>query len=280
MCPPTRFFLIVGLLIAIATDPAEAQDPPSPTAGQIVHVNGIEMHYEEQGAGEPLVVLHGFFGCGQIWQPIADSLAAHHRLIIPDLRGHGRSTNPAGSFTHRQSASDVLTLLDSLGVERFRGIGFSSGGMTLLHAATRAPERVETMVLIGATSYFPEATRAIQRDMSFEGLPAPALEEFRRCASRGDVQVRRLLAQFKAFADSYDDMNFTPPYLSTVSARTLIVHGDRDPFFPVEIPVGLYRAIPEAALWIVPGGGHTAIFEPSPMFATVVLDFLASGAGQ
>ena len=277
MRSPTRLLLIFGLLAATATSSAEAQGPPSPIVGQTVRVNGIEMYYEEQGTGEPLIVLHGFFGCGQVWQPIADSLAAHYRLIVPDLRGHGRSTNPSGTFAHRQSASDILVLLDSLGVERFKGIGFSSGGMTLLHAATQAPERVEAMVLIGATSYFPEEARAIQREMSFEGLPPPVLEEFRRCASRGDVQVRRLLAQFKAFADSYDDMNFTPPYLSTVSARSLIVHGDRDPFFPVEIPMGLYRAIPGAALWIVPGGEHTAIFEPVTLFATVLLDFLAVG---
>lgn len=275
----TRFLLIVGLLVGITTGSAEAQDSTSPPAGQIVRVNGIEMYYKEQGVGEPLIILHGFMECGQIWQPITDSLAAHYRLIIPDLRGHGRSTNPAGTFTHRQSASDVLTLLDSLGIEQFKGIGFSSGGMTLLHAATRDPERVEAMVLIDATSYFPEETRAIQRAVLFEGLPPSVLEEARQCASRGDAQIRRLVAQFKGFADSYEDMNFTPPYLSTISARTLIVHGDRDPFFPVEIPVELYRAIPDAALWIVPGGKHTAIFEPTALFTTIVLKFLADGEG-
>ena len=55
-------------------------------------------------------------------------------------------------------------------------------------------------------------------------------------------------------------MNFTTPYLGTIRARTLIVHGDRDEFFPVSIPVEMYRAIPGAALWIVPEGGHVPIF--------------------
>ena len=65
-----------------------------------------------------------------------------------------------------------------------------------------------------------------------------------------------LLAQFYGFKDSYDDMNFTAPLLSTIKARTLILHGDRDQFFPVSIPVEQYRAIPRAYLWIVPNGGH------------------------
>jgi pimeloyl-ACP methyl ester carboxylesterase len=59
--------------------------------------------------------------------------------------------------------------------------------------------------------------------------------------------------------NSYDDMNFTAPCLSTIQARTLIVHGDRETLFPVEIPVNLYRAIPDAALWIIPGGDHFLI---------------------
>lgn len=65
---------------------------------------------------------------------------------------------------------------------------------------------------------------------------------------RGDEQIRELQQQFHIFKDSYDDMNFTPLYLSTIAARTLIVHGDRDPFFPVEIALEMYRSIPGAYL--------------------------------
>ena len=67
-------------------------------------------------------------------------------------------------------------------------------------------------------------------------------------------------AQFRGFKDSYDDMNFTPPYLLDDRARTLIVHGDRDEFFPVNIPVEMYRAIPKSFLWIVPNGGHVLVY--------------------
>src|SRR5436190_8999402 len=130
-----RSTLVVGfvLLGVLHQEAAWGQEPP---AGHTVRVNDIEMYYEEQGAGSPLVLLHGFGSCGQSWQPFAARLAEHFRLIIPDLRGHGRSTNPAGVFTHRQAAADVFALLDRLGVKRFRAMGISTGGMTLLHMAT------------------------------------------------------------------------------------------------------------------------------------------------
>ena len=74
------------------------------------------------------------------------------------------------------------------------------------------------------------------------------------------LRSRALWTQFRDLADNYEDMNFTAPYLSTITARTLIVHGDRDQFFPVNIPVEEYEAIPHSYLWIVPNGGHVPIF--------------------
>jgi len=73
---------------------------------------------------------------------------------------------------------------------------------------------------------------------------------------RGDAQIEALLASTRAFADSYGDMNFTPAYLGTITARTLIVQGDRDPLYPVEISVQMAKAIPRSDLWILPGAGH------------------------
>jgi pimeloyl-ACP methyl ester carboxylesterase len=70
-------------------------------------------------------------------------------------------------------------------------------------------------------------------------------------------------------------MNFTPPLLSTITARTLIVHGDRDPFYPVSLPVEMYAAIPRSYLWVVPNGGHGPIFgEMTESFVKGVLAFL------
>ena len=76
-------------------------------------------------------------------------------------------------------------------------------------------------------------------------------------------------------------MNFTAPYLGTIKARTLIVHGDRDQFFPVSIPIEMYRSIPDSALWIIPQGGHVAIFGAHAReFQDVAIPFLRSTRAQ
>jgi pimeloyl-ACP methyl ester carboxylesterase len=66
----------------------------------------------------------------------------------------------------------------------------------------------------------------------------------------------------RSFATSRDDMAFTREQLQRITAQTLIVHGDRDPYYPVEMALELFRAIPESALWVVPYGGHGPVFEP------------------
>jgi pimeloyl-ACP methyl ester carboxylesterase len=244
------------------------------TRGRTVQINDIEMYYEEYGVGNPLVLLHGFGGCAQNWHPFTAKLSERHRLIVVDLRGHGHSTNPENKFTHREAASDVFLLLDKLGVGRCSAMGISSGGMTLLHMATSQPKRIDSMVLISATSYFPDQARAILRGASFETMPQQVQEMYRECAKRGDAQIRQLIAQFNALHENYDDMNFTAQSLSTITARTLVVHGDRDRFFPVEIPVSIYRSIPDAALWIIPGGDHAPIYDSTVPFTSTALRFL------
>ena len=215
----------------------------SPCAREIV-VKGSDMYYETSGQGAPLLLLHGFGGSGRTWDEFVPALSNRYRVIVPDLRGHGRSTNPLDEFTHRQSAQDISALLDRLGFRRVRAMGISTGGMTLFHLATREPDRIEVMVLIGATSYFPEPARAIMRRTTVESLTTADYEQMRRVHPRGDEQIRALRRQFHAFKDSYDDMNFTGPLLSTITAQTLIVHGDRDEFFPVRIPVEMYPVHP------------------------------------
>ena len=249
-------------------------------AGAIVGVEGIEMYYETSGQGEPLVLLHGFGGSGSVWNQFVPELSNHYRVIVPDLRGHGRSTNPSDEFTHRQSARDIFALLDRLAIRRVRGMGISTGGMTLLHMATRDPARIEAMILIGATIYFPEPARAIMRRSTVESLTPDDFGRMRRIHKHGDEQIRSLRRQFHAFKDSYDDMNFTGPFLSTITARTLIVHGDRDEFFPVSIPVEMYQSIPRAALWIMPNGGHVPIHDPTLPFLPKALDFFRNATNN
>jgi len=249
--------------------------PPAAARGHTVHTGDLELYYEESGTGEPLVLLHGFGGCTRNWDPFTAALAESHRLIVVDLRGHGRSTNPTGTFTHRDAARDVFLLLDQLGIDRFSAMGISSGGMALLHMATSQPGRIGSMVLVSATTHFPDQARTIMRRAALGTMPRQVQEMYRGCAARGDAQVRELIAQFNAFHDSTDDMNFDAHGLSTITARTLIVHGDRDRFFPVEIPLSIYRSVPDAQLWVIPGGDHVPIYDPAVPFTSAALRFLA-----
>lgn len=238
-----------------------------------VKVNDIEMYYEVHGDGEPLVILHAFANAGPIWKPFIPTLKEHFNLIIPDMRGHGQSINPSNKFTHRQSALDIYALLDQLNIDQFKAMGFSSGGMTLLHMATKQPERIRSMVLLAATSYFPKECReqqahALDKEWD-EGWAA-----FNYLHKDGEKQMKLLRQQFYAFKDSYDDMNFTPPYLSTIKAKTLIVHGDRDVFFPVKIPVTMYESIPNSYLWIIPNMGHS-LLPASEYLIQNISDFLS-----
>ena len=236
----------------------------------------VALHHAERGEGKPLLLLHGFAGGGANWSLVFPEAPAGYRLIAPDLRGHGRSTNPSGEFTFRQCAADVFALLDRLGMERCQAIGASGGAQVLLHMATAQPARLEAMVLVSTAPYFPPEARAMMALMTVESLSEDELAVLRLTHTQGDEQIRALWRIGNGFKDSYDDVNFTPPLLSTIRARTLIVHGDRDPLYPLHIPVGLSAAIPGSHLWILPNAGHTPIFvgELRDQFARTALDFL------
>lgn len=244
------------------------------SAGRLETLNGIQLYFEVHGSGEPLILLHGFTGSSQDWAGSIAELGGRFQLIIPDMRGHGRSGVPPKPFRHDEAAADLIALLDHLGVGRYSGLGVSAGGNVLLHLATRQPKRVKAMVLVSATSYFPAQARPIMRAYP-DHLPEDQWELLRRRHPGGDAQIRALLAGAQAFADSYDDLNFTPPYLAQIQARTLIVQGDRDPFYPVEISVEMARAIPQSSLWIVPNAGHGPVLgERWPEFLKTALAYL------
>src|SRR3954466_5157600 len=246
----------------------------------LIPINGFEMYYEERGGGEPLVLLHGGTGIGADWQHVFPGGApAGFRLIVPGLRGHGRSTNP-GAFTFRDAARDIFALLDHLGLARVKAIGLSMGAKTLLHMATQQPQRIEAMVLVSATPYFPAQARAAMAQVSVDAFSEADWNAQRQRHVHGDAQIRLLFDQVRGLKDSYDDMAFTPPLLAAITARTLIVHGDRDPLYPVELALELYRSIPNAALWVVPNGGHGPIFGAlAAPFAATALAHVAKAAG-
>jgi pimeloyl-ACP methyl ester carboxylesterase len=251
---------------------------PTPSHGRIETINGIQLYFEVVGSGEPLLLLHGFSGSSQDWMPSATEWGSEFQLIVPDLRGHGLSSVLSKPFRHEEASSDMLALLDHLGIASCKGVGVSGGGNVLLHMATRQPERVKAMVLVSTTPYFPAQARAIMSQYA-DSLPEQQWEVLRKRHPGGDAQIKALLASTKAFATSYDDMNFTPPCLSTIQARTLIVQGDRDPLYPVEISVEMAKAIRQSSLWIVPNAGHGPVIgERWPEFLKTAVAFLRNAS--
>lgn len=239
----------------------------------ILDVNGMELHYDRHGTGEPLIWLHGGMGHGPDWRFIFTKEPGGYQLIAPDLRGHGRSTGARATYSFRQSALDVIGLLDHLGVDRVKIIGLSGGGITALHVATLEPRRVEAMVVISAPPRFPEQVRASQRQYSIDMLSDEEKARM-RARHRREGQIEILLAQVRAFADG-DDPNFTKDQLARISAETLIVFGDRDPLYSLSLAVELREGIRHSWLWVVPNGGHGPVFGAfAPLFVETALGFL------
>ena len=241
----------------------------------VVDINGISLHWETSGDGEPLLWLHGAMGCGADWRYIFPSAPEGFLVIAPDQRGHGASTTADEEFTFRQSALDIIALLRHLNITRTRAIGLSGGGITLLHMATLQPELIDSMILVSTPPYFPEQARHIQRQFSMTMIDPAELARLRGCHARGDAQLEQLVTMVHRFAANYEDVNFTPALLASIAADTLIVFGDRDPLYPVSLAVDMRLAIPRSYLWVVPNGGHGPVFrDAAPQFAETALRFL------
>jgi pimeloyl-ACP methyl ester carboxylesterase len=225
-----------------------------------IDANGCSVYFETRGEGEPLLLLHGGMGVGADWLRVFPIEPPGFRLIVPDLRGHGRSTNPSREFTFRQFALDAYAVLGHLGVARTKAVGVSAGAKTLLHMATQQPDRIEAMVLASATPRFPPQVRPMMEQMTADSLSETEWAALRQRHVHGDAQIRLLYEMVRGFATSYDDMSFTPSTLATITARTLVVHGDRDPLYPVDMALELYRGIPKSALWVIPYGDHGSVW--------------------
>jgi len=240
----------------------------------------MELHYSDRGDGVPLLLLHGGMGIGDDWRHVFPTDPSGFRLVVPDLRGHGRTHHDDETFTIRACARDVLALLDRLAIRRARAIGLSLGAKTLLHMATMEPDRLEAMVLVSATPRFPPTMRdaaAGFTDAAFSALTASEKDAVYARHIHGESQARALYASMRSLGESTDDMAFTSATLGTITARTLIVHGDRDPLYPVELAVELFRGIPSSALWVVPNGGHGPIFgAQAPAFAAAAIEHVSS----
>jgi len=224
-----------------------------------IRINDIDLYYEIHGKGTPLLLLHGFTGSGVALVELFQDMTEEYQLIIPDIRGHGRSTNPSKVFTHRQAALDIEALLSYLNIKKCSAVGFSGGGNILLHMAVRQNPVLENILIVSATPYFPNQAREIMRQFIVEGRSKEEWDAMRKIHFHGDDQIKMLWQQANAMGISEDDMNLTSDDLNKIKIKTHIVQGDRDPLYPLEVSIEMYKNIPGAALWIIPNGGHVPI---------------------
>jgi pimeloyl-ACP methyl ester carboxylesterase len=243
-----------------------------------VDLADARLYYRDEGRGEPLVFLHAYSRTGERFAAeIAPALVGRYRVVVPDLRGHGRSTGPPETLHHARFGADLIALLDHLDLERAHAVGQSTGAMSLLFAATAHPERLRTLTLSGSTYTWDEPARALMRRWAADWEANPAIAaDLRQLhgATHGDDYWRVLVGTFRAWADDPAELPFAPADLAAITCPTLVLHGDRDPIIPVRVPTAMYQAIPDAELAILPGVGHGPPGERPDLFVRILLDFL------
>src|SRR4051794_30272254 len=109
--------------------------------------NGVKIWWEELGEGSPVLLLMGFGNSGQLWRPVAERLAAKHRVLIVDNRGTGQSDSPKGPYTVPEMAADAVAVLDAAGIDKAAVYGVSLGGAIAQEVAITHPGRVRSLVL-------------------------------------------------------------------------------------------------------------------------------------
>ncbi|MFE8598254.1 alpha/beta fold hydrolase [Archangium violaceum] len=116
----------------------------------LLQLDGVSVHYEESGTGTPVLMLHGLGSSGRDWELVAPGLEAHHRVIVPDVRGHGRSGKPAGAYGVPLFARDIAALCDRLGLANVHVVGLSMGGMIAFQLAVDRPELVRSLTIVNS----------------------------------------------------------------------------------------------------------------------------------
>jgi pimeloyl-ACP methyl ester carboxylesterase len=237
------------------------------------HVNGATLYHEEHGTGEPLVLIHGGPASSAMWEPLLPELVDGFRVITPDSRGHGRSTNPAGTLSYAQLADDVAALITALGLEKPVVGGYSDGGQVTLELAARHPEAASALIVGAAypefaTTGIREAHRALL-GADDAGIPDLAqletnLGEFADLIKSwhpgGDEQWRTLVHQTAPMWLDYEGI--APTDLRKIEVPTLIFAADRDELYPPELLLALYRALPNAELAVCPHAEHATPVTP------------------
>jgi pimeloyl-ACP methyl ester carboxylesterase len=277
--------------VAVLNAPCAAQD-------RYFDAGGVKLRYTDRGAGEPIVLVHGFSNRLELWTTvgIVQDLARDHRVITFDLRGHGRSGKPHDPARYgREMAVDIVRLLDHLGITRAHIVGYSLGGHLTSQLVTLHPERFLSATLVAGAGRFDwDSTKARQAD-------TVAMELERECVSRSLIRrlappsaqppedtLRALSARcmadttqdrfaLAAATRSWASQAFTPAAATGVTVPTLALVGSDDP--QRRALEALVRLRPSVKLVIIDGATHAGargiLARPETLVA--LRDFLSAG---
>ena len=241
---------------------------------------GIRIHYQIEGDGEPLVLQHGFTDSLETWYDLGyvEALRPQYRLILIDARGHGVSDKPhePDAYEPERNVADITTVLDDLDIPRAHYFGYSMGGRIGFAIARYAPERVHSLIIGGGNPYPPSQAgpdrmlealkQGAEAIPSIWDVPVPAAMRARLVKNDVEALIARKTKdlQTPGFAE----------ILTTMTMPCLLSAGEADPV--CEENRKCVRDMPNATFFSVPGLGHADTFFRSDLVLPHVMQFLAT----
>jgi pimeloyl-ACP methyl ester carboxylesterase len=268
-----------------------------PEIGSTADAGGVKTNYLEAGTGPAVVLIHGS-GPGVTayanWRLVLPSLAERFRVVAPDMIGFGFTERPDDvQYTVDAWAEQVVGLLDELDVRQASLVGNSFGGAIALRVASRYPDRVDKLVLMGSMGVDFPITEGLDRvwgyEPSFENM-RKVLDVFaynRELVPDELAEVRYRASMQPGFQESFaamfpeprqrwvDAMRTPDDEIRALPHRTLIVHGREDQVIPVDNSVRLMSLVENGDLHVFSHCGHWVQIERSADFNRIVGDFLA-----
>lgn len=253
-------------------------------------VNGINVHYLRTGGDKPpIVLLHGLMTKGACWTPLAQALEKEYDVIMPDARGHGNSTATNYGYRYDNLATDVVSLIDELGLVNPVLLGHSMGGMTAAVVASRNPKYLRGLVLADPTFLTPQQQREVDQsdvaDQHQRILNRPReeyLAEIRARHSRRSQEIIELFAQARLQTSINAFEVLTPPnpdyiqLINAINVPTLLVIGDVGSVVSPEVATELARLNQHLEVVQIMQAGHGVPYDQPELFSAVIQTFLRS----
>jgi pimeloyl-ACP methyl ester carboxylesterase len=236
--------------------------------------NDITMYFEIHGSGDPLLIMHGATGYIEDMKPQIIDLSQAYRVIAPDSRGHGRTSDSDQPLSYELMAKDMIALMDILGLEKVHVIGHSMGGTIGLELAINFPERVDRLVTIGA-SFSPEGMTDEYKDFLETTdvdyiLPEMVYQLYAPDPSNWPVLLEKLRVMM------LNQPDFTRDELAKVKTPTLVMAGENEDTVRPDHTEDLYQMLGNAEIYIVAYAGHVAPRDNPEDVNQAILKFLGS----